>query len=225
MSEHSHAKIDEVNIGLQSHGGDTRTFYSNARMASLQPRTTEQLHGLSQPINAQDTGVTWVTNTCMTLTDPNRSITSTGTSSYVTSTCLQTPTITYLKFDGSPLIHRRGKVAPIDELTAEDKTVTSDDRLPILERAATWNGWSKEESLMQLIGHLRGRALQEWKLIDAKHKITNESAMSALRDRLDPDDWTLAALDFHYASQKATESISDFVTHVEKVFHADSLWM
>ena len=80
------------------------------------------------------------------------------------------------------MIHHCGKAAPIDEFTTEDKTITFDDWLPILERAATWNGWSKEKSLMQLIGHLRGQALQEWKLIDAKHKITYDSAMSPSRD-------------------------------------------
>jgi len=35
---------------------------------------------------------------------------------------------------------RRGKAPPIDEFTGEDSQVTFDDWLPILERAATWNG-------------------------------------------------------------------------------------
>jgi len=38
---------------------------------------------------------------------------------------------------------------------------TFDDWLMTLEQAAVWNGWSPEESLMQLAGYLRGRAAQE----------------------------------------------------------------
>ena len=116
------------------------------------------------------------------------------------------------------MIHRRGKAPPIDEFTAEDRHITFDDWLPILERAATWNGWSKEESLMQLAGHLRGRALQEWKLLDGSDRVTYQSAIRALRERLDPGDQTLAALDFRHASQKTAESVSDFVTRLERVF-------
>jgi len=103
-------------------------------------------------MNAQDKGVTWVTNPCMTLTDPlisNRSIPSVGITSQVTSTCL--PTDPYLQYENNPLIHRRGKAPPIDEFTAEDRhnIITFDDWLPILERAAMWNGatcWTPKRS-------------------------------------------------------------------------------
>ena len=47
---------------------------------------------------------------------------------------------------------RRGKAPPIDEFTGEDSRITFDDWLPILERAATWNGWTQDELLMQLAG-------------------------------------------------------------------------
>jgi len=144
-------KGDVVNVGVQSHAGAAKTFYPNARTASLQPCTTVQFYGLSQPINTRDRGVTWVTNTGTTFTNPlipNRSITSTNTSGHVTSTCLQIPTTTCLKLDSSPLMHHHGKAPPIDEFMAEDKTITFDDWLPIPEHAAAWNGWSKEESLM-----------------------------------------------------------------------------
>ena len=67
---------------------------------------------------------------------------------------------------------RRGKAPPTDEFTGEDRQITFDDWLPILERAATWNGWTQDELLMQLTGYLRGRALQEWKLLDSKNKTT-----------------------------------------------------
>ena len=66
-----------------------------------------------------------------------------------------------LTADGHAYIPQHGKAPPIDPFTAEDIGITFDDWLPILERAAIWNEWTPEESLMQLAGHLRGRALQE----------------------------------------------------------------
>ena len=55
---------------------------------------------------------------------------------------------------------RRGKAPPVDNLTGEDPELRFEDWLPALERAARWNEWSSEETLIQLAGHLRGRALQ-----------------------------------------------------------------
>ena len=63
-----------------------------------------------------------------------------------------------------------------------------------LERAAIWNGWSGEETLMQLAGYLRNKALQEWNLLNQEHRNTFEAAVKALRARLDPGNQTLAAL-------------------------------
>ena len=59
--------------------------------------------------------------------------------------------------DGSS---RRGKAPPIDAFDGESPDVLFEDWLPALQRAAEWNSWSKEEALIQLAGHLRGRALQ-----------------------------------------------------------------
>ena len=64
-----------------------------------------------------------------------------------------------LTADSHAYIPRRGKAPPIDPFTAEDIGITFDNWLPILERAAFWNEWTPEESVMQLAGHLRGRAL------------------------------------------------------------------
>ena len=64
---------------------------------------------------------------------------------------------------------------------------------------------------MQLTGYLRKRVLQEWKLLDSKDKTTYHSTVKALRERLDPGNQSLAALDFCHASQKPSETVSDFL--------------
>ena len=120
--------------------------------------------------------------------------------------------------DGHAYIPRRGKAPPIDPFTAEDIRITFDDWLPILERAAIWNEWTPEESLMQLAGHLRGRALQEWKLLLPEEKANNQAAIKALKERLDPGNQTLAALDFRHLSQKLNEPVSNLIGRLEKVF-------
>ena len=54
---------------------------------------------------------------------------------------------------------RRGKAPPVDPFTGEDPTVKPEDWIPVLKRASIWNGWSQEEELIQLAGHVRGKAL------------------------------------------------------------------
>jgi len=90
---------------------------------------------------------------------------------------------------------RHGKAPPIDEFSEGESQVNFDDWLPILERAATVNGWTQEETLMQLVRHLRGRALQEWKLLNPTDKTTYYSTIKALRERLDPGKQNLSLLD------------------------------
>ena len=60
---------------------------------------------------------------------------------------------------------RRGKVPPIEPFTGEGVDMLFEEWLPSFERTATWNGWSEAEKLIQLAGHLRGKALQEWSLL------------------------------------------------------------
>ena len=45
---------------------------------------------------------------------------------------------------------RQGKAPPINPCTGEAPEVRLDDWLPALKRAADWNGWSEEETLIQL---------------------------------------------------------------------------
>ena len=113
---------------------------------------------------------------------------------------------------------RRGKAPPIDPYSADSTETEFDDWLPTLERAATWNGWSGDEQLLQLAGHLRGRALQEWNLIMTEEKTTFTDATSALRARLDPGSKALASQDFRHALQRESESVSDYVMRLERLF-------
>ena len=61
-----------------------------------------------------------------------------------------------------------------------------DDWYPMLQRAVPWNGWSEQETLIHLAGHLRKRALLEWNLLEENEKTTLGSVVGALRERLDP---------------------------------------
>ena len=56
---------------------------------------------------------------------------------------------------------RRGKAPPVYIFSGESLDLLLDDWLPSLQRAADWNGWTDKEQLLQLAGHLRGRAFQE----------------------------------------------------------------
>ncbi len=51
------------------------------------------------------------------------------------------------------------KAPPVDPFTGENPEIRLEEWLPSLQRASTWNGWTEEELLLQLVGHVRGRAL------------------------------------------------------------------
>lgn len=107
---------------------------------------------------------------------------------------------------------RRGKAPPVESFSGENEAVRIDDWLPALERAATWNDWSEEDRLLQLAGHLRGRALQEWELISEDDKSSYPQA------RLDPGSRALAAQDFRHTIQSDTESVADLIRRLERNF-------
>ena len=96
---------------------------------------------------------------------------------------------------------RQGKALPIEFFTGEDSAVLLDDWLPSLERASLWNRWSSKDKLMQLPGYLRGRALQEWRLLHHSEQQSYSSAIEALRRRLDPGSKTVAAQEFRHTLQ------------------------
>ncbi len=113
---------------------------------------------------------------------------------------------------------RKGKAPPVEAFTGEDPENRLEDWLPALTRAAQWNGWTPDEILMQLAGHLRGRARQEWNLLQDGDKDTYEKAVAALRVRLDPGSKVVAAQDFRHASQRELEYVGEFVRRLEKTF-------
>ena len=84
-----------------------------------------------------------------------------------------------------------------------------------------WNGWSDKEKLLQLAGHLRGRALQEWNLLQDSEREMFESAVDSLRIRLDPGGRALAAQDFCHTIQREQEPVSDFIRRLEQTFRLD----
>ena len=71
---------------------------------------------------------------------------------------------------------------------------------------------------MQFAGHLRGRALLEWNLLDSKDKKTYQTATEVLRTRLDPGGRALAAQDFRHTFQRETESVADLIRRLERTF-------
>ena len=123
------------------------------------------------------------------------------------------------KFLRSPgrVVHR-GKAPPVDAFTGEEAELRLEDWLPTLERAASWNGWTQEELLMQFAGYLRGWALQEWNLLGPEDRETYETATQALRTRLDPGGRALAAQDFRHTVQRESEAVGDFVRRLERTF-------
>ena len=107
----------------------------------------------------------------------------------------------------------------MDPFTGEDLEVHLDEWLPSLGRAISWNGWQEDELLLQLAGHLPGRALQEWGLLDADTNTSYRYAVDALHVRLDPGSRTLAAQDFRHTYQNGKEKVADFMYHLERTFN------
>ena len=136
-------------------------------------------------------------------------------------TSLRTATVpkgTWSKEQSFQSQKRRGKAPPVDSFTGETPTNRPEDWFPTLERAASWNGWNQEEQLMQLAGHLRGRALTEWNLLDPQEKETYEEAKQAMLSRLDVGGKTLAAQEFRHTLHQERESVSDFIRKIERTF-------
>ena len=72
--------------------------------------------------------------------------------------------------------------------------------------------------MIQLAGHLKGRALQEWNLIHPDQRTTFAQATEALCLRLDTASKTIAAQEFRHTAQREAETISDFIHRLECTF-------
>ena len=115
---------------------------------------------------------------------------------------------------------RRGKAPPVNEFSGEDPEYLLEDWLPSLERVSLWNAWSEEEQMIQLAGHLKGRALQEWNLLHPDQRSTFARAIEVLRSRLDSASKVVAAQDFRHTAQRDEEPVSDFINRLERTFRA-----
>ena len=113
---------------------------------------------------------------------------------------------------------RRGKAPPVVMFSGEDPEVRLTDWLPSLQRASQWNGWEPEEVLIQLPGHLKGRALQEWNLLEEVDKNSYNRAVVALGSRLDTGSKVIASQDFRHLAQDEEEKVADFIRRMERTF-------
>ena len=115
---------------------------------------------------------------------------------------------------------RKGKAPPVEMVSGEDPNIRFDNWLPSRHRAAVWNKLSVEEKIIQLAGHLKGRAHQEYNLLGEDQLSTYDLATQALRKHLDPASKVLVRQDFHHTSQQGGELVADFIRRLERVFHA-----
>ena len=76
-------------------------------------------------------------------------------------------------------IQQRRRAPPVEMFSGKDSENTIDDWLPTLIRASEWNRWTKEELLIQLVGHLKGHARQEWSLMSVSEKSDYEKGVEA----------------------------------------------
>ena len=119
---------------------------------------------------------------------------------------------------GQEVPRKRGKAPPIEYFSAENPEILLDDWLPTVERAAKWNGWNEEEHLMQLEGHLKGKALQEWTLMSREERSDIGVGTAKLRERIDPVNPFVAVQEFRHLMQAKTETVSDYIRHVERAY-------
>ena len=72
--------------------------------------------------------------------------------------------------------------------------------------------------MLQLAGHLCGRALQEWNLIPAEERSTFSDAVESLSSRVNSGSRVLAGQDFRHARQESSESVADYIRRLERLF-------
>ena len=106
----------------------------------------------------------------------------------------------------------------MEPFTGEGVDTLFEEWLLTFEWMATWNSWSEPEKLLQLAGHLRGKARQEWTLLEANNKLSYDRVTSMLKSKLDPSRKVLAVQDFRHLSQGKNEVVGDFIRRLEQTF-------
>ena len=66
---------------------------------------------------------------------------------------------------------RHGKAPPVETFAGEGTDMLFEEWLPSFERVAAWYDWSETDKLIQLAGHLKGKAQQEWSLLSPEISI------------------------------------------------------
>ena len=69
-----------------------------------------------------------------------------------------------------------------------------------------------------MAGHLRGRALQEWNLLDDIDKENWQCGIKVLQNRLEHGNLTIAAQKFQHLHQDKKEAVSKFISRLERIF-------
>lgn len=87
-----------------------------------------------------------------------------------------------------------------------------------MDRVSAWNVWSRQETLLQLAGYLRGRALQEWNLLSTEEQSEYGVAVKALRQRLDQGSLIVAVQDFWHVCQNESEMVTDHIRRLERCY-------
>ena len=108
--------------------------------------------------------------------------------------------------------------SPVEPYTGKDPGIPWEEWIPMFEKAASWNGWTEQERLLQLAGYLRGNVLQEWSLLSDSHKSTFTRATAEMKNRLDPGSKMIAVYEFHHMAQKHIELVTDFIHRPEQAF-------
>ena len=109
-----------------------------------------------------------------------------------------------------------------EQLAAFDETVTSKEEEIASLKEQLRNQFSPSLSLNESGGeeddaHVP-RALQEWNLLSKEMLSDFNTAVKALRERLDPESKVLAGQDFQHTSQRESELVADYIRRLEGTF-------
>ena len=117
-----------------------------------------------------------------------------------------------LEVDASGMEQRRPCDTPLTVIPPGHARPEHIRHLPYedFERASAWNGWSVTEKLMQLPGYLKGRVLQEWRLLGPSVQRDYTAAIEALRSRLDATNRPMATQEFRHSIQRSGECVADY---------------